>query len=154
METDNVTAPATRLDYNDIVSLISTLALEIGKVVPSISFDVALFIACQAALETGFFQSKIYCENHNYFGMKFPSKRITTAYKEFRGHACYYSYQSCIVDYFIWCQMNGFGQSTLKKLDDFILKLQSSNYCPSSSYVQTIISIFNKYFPKKSINHE
>lgn len=153
MCTDKITAPAT-MDKNDCVSSLSKLALRIGKVIPSISFDVALFIACQSALETSWFQSKICVENHNLFGMKMPSKRVTTAYKEHRGHACYYSYEHGIIDYLLWCQMVGIGQVALRKLDQFILKLAESNYCPRPTYVQTIISIFNKYFPTKSINHE
>lgn len=114
--------------------------------VPCMSLEVARFIACQSSLETAEFKSAIYRENMNLFGMKMPKKRVTTAVKESRGHAAYASYFSSVFDYLLWLQMSGFTQNDLKDLGKFIARLEKSHYCPSYSYVQTIVSLYNKFY--------
>lgn len=111
--------------------------------------EIATFIACLSALETSYGLSRVFEENHNLFGMKFPKVRLTSAIGESRGHAKYSSQVSSICDFFYWLQFNGFRQKNLKgKLESFIIEFRKSPYNPSYSYVDTIIKImsnFNSY---------
>lgn len=56
----------------------------------------------QATLETGYFQSEICQDQHNYFGMKHPKIRLTTSIGEKRSHAVYTNWQKSALDYIIW----------------------------------------------------
>jgi uncharacterized FlgJ-related protein len=64
----------------------------------------ATFVVAQAMHETGLFNSPIFYENMNLFGMKMPRKRVTYAVGVNRGHAVYNSYEECIHDYIIYLQ--------------------------------------------------
>jgi len=58
----------------------------------------------QAILETSMFQSDIFNENQNLFGMKFPLVRETTAQAVNRGHATYNHWTDSVDDYVLWYQ--------------------------------------------------
>jgi len=63
------------------------------------SLQQARFIMCQAAHETGNFQSLIFKENNNLFGMKLALIRKTTAIGENRGHAVYKTIEDSVKDF-------------------------------------------------------
>jgi uncharacterized FlgJ-related protein len=56
-------------------------------------------VLSQARLETGNFQSDIFKENHNLFGMKLPETRPTFAVGVNRGHAQYRNWRESVIDY-------------------------------------------------------
>lgn len=81
------TPPNQREVYQQIVS--------IGIKFP----DVAL---AQAILESGNFKSKIAKENNNFFGMRLPKNRETTAVGQKSGYARYLSWKESIKDFKLW----------------------------------------------------
>lgn len=81
------TPPNQREVYQQIVS--------IGIKFP----DVAL---AQAILESGNFKSKIAKENNNFFGMRLPKSRQTTAVGQKSGYARYLSWKDSIRDFKLW----------------------------------------------------
>lgn len=124
---------------------VDDIARQLMFVCSHMTFEVSKFIACQSALESSFGQSHIAKENHNIFGMKLPVKRITNAVKENRGHAYYLTVFNSIVDYVFWLQYNHFTQKDIADLSRFITKLEAAKYCPSASYIQTIVSLLNQF---------
>lgn len=131
----------TANQYDYIIGLRNELMLN----ATFLTGEVATFIACQSALESRFGQSDICKENHNFFGMKLPVKRITTAFKEARGHAKYTSFTMSVIDYIYWLIYNGFTKSYLVDVEKFKSKLEKSNYCPSRLYISSIQSLFNSF---------
>lgn len=59
-------------------------------------------VMAQAIHESSWFSSKIYEENNNAVGMKYPTVRKTVAQHTNRGHATYRNVEDCIVDYILW----------------------------------------------------
>jgi len=101
--------------------------------------DVAM---AQAKWESGHFQSPVFKENNNMFGMKLAHQRDTTAIGENRNHAKYKNWQDAVKDYKLWQSSNGMDRLPKEK---YINKL-STIYCPPpdckpGSYTKNIISM-------------
>ena len=57
----------------------------------------------QAILETGHFQSRLFTDDNNVFGMKLAKNRPTTAIGvNGNGSAIYLTWQHSVIDYMIW----------------------------------------------------
>lgn len=106
--------------------------------------EVATYVAAQATLESGNFESNIFKENNNFMGMKEPNCRLTTAKGSNRNHAKYDTRTQCMQDYILWLVYNGFTQNTLKDLDKFKVRLVNSGYCPAKDYIQRIERIYEQ----------
>ena len=103
--------------------------------------DVAM---AQAKWESGHFQSPVFKENNNMFGMKLAHQRDTTAVGENRNHPKYRNWQDAVKDYKLWQSSNGMDK--LPK-DKYINKL-STIYCPPpdckpGSYAKNIKSMLH-----------
>lgn len=59
-------------------------------------------VISQSILETNWFNSNIFIENNNLFGMKEPRVRKTTAIGTNRGHAIYKHWTCSVIDYKLW----------------------------------------------------
>jgi len=59
-------------------------------------------VYAQAMIESNNFQSKIYRENNNMFGMKMPERRATLAIGINKGHAVYRNWRECVIDYALY----------------------------------------------------
>lgn len=81
------TPPNQREVYQQIVSM--------GIKFP----DLAL---AQAILESGNFKSKIAIQNNNFFGMRLPKSRQTTAVGQKSGYARYLSWKDSVRDFKMW----------------------------------------------------
>ena len=88
----------------------------------------------QAVLESGHFDSDIFRENNNLFGMKKPSVRKTVATGENRGHATYKNWVDSVKDYKLF--QDELGYSDLN-LNGYMKKLDTS-YCPGCNYSKKI----------------
>ena len=110
-----------------------------------IRVDVADLIACQAALESAFGESRLAKESFNFFGMKQPIHRITSSVGVDGDFAVYKSTGWCVHDYFLWLQYQRFNQSDLRNPHLFLAKLKSSGYCPDKDYIKRITNLFNSY---------
>lgn len=113
---------------------------------PILSVEVAGFMACQCALETGYGSSDFYKNQLNYFGMRYPRNRITLADGSYHGHCNFSSYHDSFYDYLLWLQMRGFNRYDFLDINRFSAKLRTSGYNPSDKYVDTILSIYKMYF--------
>lgn len=56
----------------------------------------------QAKLETYYFSSPIFRNNHNLFGMRLAKNRKTTAVGESETYAVYTDWKSSVKDYYLW----------------------------------------------------
>jgi hypothetical protein len=97
-------------------------------------------VYAQAQLESANFQSRIFIENNNMFGMKRARKRPTTNHGEQYGHAYFQSWEDCVLDY-------AFFQTTymrnIKTEEDYFSYL-SMNYAEDKQYVQKLKAIIKK----------
>lgn len=72
------------------------------KLLIEINVEHPHIIMAQAIHETGNFESKIFKENNNLFGMKEAVVRIHTAKGTRLGHAYYDSWQESVIDYALY----------------------------------------------------
>lgn len=93
-------------------------------------------VIAQCKLETGNFNSKVFHENNNLFGMKLPSSRITTAIGDNLNHAKYSTWQESVIDYAIY-QSTYLRNTTREQYIEY-LRL---NYAQDENYIQKLISI-------------
>lgn len=87
----------------------------------------------QATIESGHFNSPVFHENNNLFGMRLPGGRVTTATGENLKHAVYDTWQESVIDYAIW-------QSTFlkNKSRKEYLNYLHANYAENKNYVSLI----------------
>ena len=103
-------------------------------------------VLAQATWETGHFDSDIFKENNNLFGMKKPTVRKTLATGVNRGHATYNNWVDSVKDYKLFQDENGYSNLSY---DQYMKKLDS-DYCPGCNYKNHIISML-KYNKKNNI---
>lgn len=108
--------------------------------------NVALFIACQFALESDFGCSRLARECNNISGMRSPSLRLTLDVYHASGEfAVFYSWSECISDYFLWLAWNHFNLDDFQDLNKFKRKLVSCGYCPENDYINRINKIYLQF---------
>lgn len=111
---------------------------------PQMSADVALFVACQFALESNFGKSRIAKTRNNLCGMRVPIARLSNNQSSV-GFASYHSVIDCVIDYVYWLAWNHFGCVILFNLDSFTRQLIAKNYCPDKDYIDRIYSIYHSF---------
>jgi hypothetical protein len=88
----------------------------------------------QSKLETGGWKSSIFLENHNLFGMKQATRRVSTAKGSNKGHAYYDTWRESVYDYaFYQCRYLG----NLNSEEEYFQYL-SASYAEDSMYVQKL----------------
>lgn len=120
------------------------LSLVYDRFIVTCSHEVALFIACQFALESDFGRSYCATKYHNLCGMKVPVYRPTLCQNK-GGFACYIDDYDCINDYLLWLAYNKFNRYDLSHLDVFKKMLVVKGYCPESDYIKRIESIYQQF---------
>lgn len=110
-----------------------------------ITKEVAIFIACQFALESDFGNSRFARENQNFCGMKSPINRISTNLNPQRSFASYSCFEDCCLDYCLWLSFNRCTVGKLAYLDYFKVFLREKNYCPEKDYIDRIQKIFDSF---------
>jgi uncharacterized FlgJ-related protein len=86
-----VSSSENNFDVDALKLYISDLGIKFPKIVYA-----------QAVVESGNFESKIFLENNNLFGMKVAKSRPTTAKGERNGYAYYDSWQMSVIDYALY----------------------------------------------------
>jgi hypothetical protein len=96
-------------------------------------------VYAQALEETGRFNSTIFRENNNLFGMKMAWNRATTAIGINRGHAVYKNWKHSVIDYAL------FQSSYMRGLtrDEYINKL-SRMYAENELYKNNLLKIIER----------
>lgn len=107
----------------------------------------ARYITAQAAHETGNFESAIFKENNNLFGMKLPAIRKTFAVGENKGHAVYKSISDCIKDFQIYYNTLKY-LSSYSELKNYVHALKRNRYFEAneSEYLEGCEHFFKLYF--------
>ena len=97
-------------------------------------------VVAQSMVETGYWKSKIFKENHNLFGMKQANIRINTASGTQNNHAYYETWMESIYDYaFYQCRYLG-RIKTEAEYYDYL----SNSYAEDKNYVKILKSIVEK----------
>ena len=127
---------------NEIGKQVYLYLLELG-----FSLNMARFITAQAAHETGNFNSTIFKENNNLFGMKLPAIRQTTATGEKRGHATYNTIEDSIKDFKIYYEVRKY-LFNYSSIDTYVKDLKAKNYFEASEqdYKEGVKHFYNLYF--------
>lgn len=94
----------------------------------------------QSKIETGNYQSSIFKESHNLFGMKEPNVRPTTAIGTMRNHAIYKDWRSSCIDYALW---QARFCSKISTEDEYITYL-GSVYAEDSQYEVKLRRLLSK----------
>lgn len=100
-------------------------------------------IYAQSVLETGGFDSPIFKENNNLFGMKLPRKRKSHATGENRGHATYKNIKNSIRDYFL--RQQNFGINNTSDVALYVNQTINSGYAEDLEYRMKWSYLIKKY---------
>ena len=97
-------------------------------------------VLAQSILETGYWESRIYQENNNLFGMKQARARATTAKGTQLGHAFYDDWRSSVIDYALY------QAAYLNKLrtENKYLTYLDINYAEAKNYDKNLIAIIER----------
>lgn len=98
-------------------------------------------ILAQAILETGYYDSRVFKENNNLFGMKEARARATTAKGTQLGHAYYDHWKESVMDYALY------QNAYLNKLRTEIkyLNYLDRNYAEAKNYDQALQQIIERH---------
>ena len=97
-------------------------------------------VLAQAILETGTFNSDIFRQNHNLFGMKQAKIRVCTAKGTNLGHAYYDNWVESVYDYALY------QSSYLRdlKTEESYFNYLGSNYAEDPNYVKSLKRVIRK----------
>jgi uncharacterized FlgJ-related protein len=98
-------------------------------------------VLAQSILETGYWESRIYQENHNLFGMKQARARATTANGTQLGHAFYDDWKESVTDYALYQAAYLNKLRTEKKYLNYLDK----NYAEAKNYDKALIEIIERH---------
>ena len=98
-------------------------------------------ILAQAILETGYYDSRIYHENNNLFGMKEARARATTAKGTQLGHAYYDHWKESVTDYALYQAAYLNKLRTEKKYLNYLEK----NYAEAKDYDVMLTEIIQRH---------
>lgn len=98
-------------------------------------------ILAQAILETGYYDSRVFKENNNLFGMKEARARATTAKGTQLGHAYYDHWKESVTDYALY------QAAYLNKLrtETRYLNYLDRNYAEAKNYDQALQQIIERH---------
>lgn len=125
----NVSDTTSQFSKDKMVTLIKELNIKYPHIVYA-----------QSLIETGYFNSKIFKENNNLFGMRQAKTRVTTAQGTQYNHAYYESWRESVYDYaFYQCRY----LPTIKN-DEEYLDYLSRSYAEDPNYISKIKSIIEE----------
>lgn len=109
--------------------------------------ELAKYIFCQAAFETGNFSSVIFRDQNNLFGMKLAKVRPTTATGESRGHAVFRSIADSVKDYALYYRYVKLP-TVFSSIPAFTIALKNKSYFEAdlSQYTNGVTTYYNAYF--------
>jgi hypothetical protein len=118
------------------------------KLMKQLNIQFPYIPMAQSILETGFWKSDIFLENHNLFGMKEARARISTASGTNKNHAHYNSWRESIYDYaFYQCRYLPKIQSE----DEYFAYLGAS-YAEDTSYINKVKQIIEREKLREKFN--
>ena len=116
-----------------------------------VSKDVAIYIACQFAVESAFGTSRLAKEQNNIAGMKSPQARPTTCIDCSKDFASYSSMENCVIDFFLCLAYHKTIKFDFVSISRFKSAVMSW-YCPETDYTSKIQFIYSQF--KNSQNEQ
>ena len=116
--------------------------------ISKLNFKFPHIVLAQAILETGHFESKIFIENNNLFGMKEARVRLNLAKGTQYGHAYYDNWKESVSDYALWYSTFAYKCKNEKQL----YKLLNKQYAEANYYHQALKRIVEKQQLKQKFN--
>jgi uncharacterized FlgJ-related protein len=105
-------------------------------------------VMAQSMVETGYWKSRIFKENHNLFGMKEATRRVTTAGGTENNHAYYESWMESVYDYaFYQCRY----LSSVRTEEQYFAYL-SRSYAENPDYVSALKKVIETHKLKQYFN--
>ena len=117
--------------------------LELNIKFPDIVFS-------QVRYETGNFNSLIFKENNNLFGMKVANSRATTNKGEQHNHAIFDNWQMSVIDYALW--QNAYGRK-FKTRESYIQYLKSVYAEGTYESIHRILIETQKKYPQLKVDY-
>lgn len=109
---------------------------KLKELIYSLNFKFPDIVFAQAKLESSNFNSTIFKENNNLFGMKEASIRATLAKGTNRGHAYYDNWQNSVIDYALYYSTYLYKIKTKEEYYEYLRQ----NYAEDSNYVNKLKS--------------
>jgi len=129
----------TVIDYDTLV-LSSFSEEEYIRFMKELNIKFPHIVLAQSKIESGYYASKIFKENHNLFGMKKPSSRATLAKGSKRGHAYYDHWTESVIDYALFQSRY---MSHLKNEEAYLAYL-GEHYAEDPRYVTKVRNLIEK----------
>lgn len=104
------------------------------KMIKELNLPYPHITLAQAKLESGDYNSRIFKENHNLFGMKEARVRINLAKGTQYGHAYYDSWEESILDYSFWYAC----YARKCKTETQFFQLLDNQYAEATTYVSAL----------------
>jgi len=129
------------------MNIILKIGIDVYQLLIELGFNYkqAQYITAQAAHETGNFQSQIFKENNNLFGMKHAGQRLSQGEKN--GHAYYKTIEDSVKDYQIYYKLNNYPV-TFETPENFVDSLKNHGYFEANieNYKKGVRHFLNLYF--------
>jgi flagellum-specific peptidoglycan hydrolase FlgJ len=109
--------------------------------ITSLNINYPYIVLAQAKLESNNFNSNIFKENNNLFGMKYARQRATTSLGVKNKHAFYSDWKQSVLDYALFYNKY---LSKVKSEEEY-LKYLSKVYSEDKDYLKKLKSIIKKY---------
>ena len=107
--------------------------------ISKLNFKYPHIVLAQAILETGEYQSKIFKENNNLFGMEEARIRLNLAKGTQYNHAYYNNWIESVMDYALWYSTFAYKCKTEKQL----YRLLDRQYAEAPAYVSSLQHVVN-----------
>jgi uncharacterized FlgJ-related protein len=108
--------------------------------IKSLNFKFPNIVLAQAKLESGNFNSAIFLENHNMFGMKEAKLRANLAKGTNRSHAFYDTWEDSVLDYALYYSTYLCNIKTESEYFDYL----QQSYAEDPTYVRRLKEILAK----------
>ncbi len=108
--------------------------------ISKLNFKYPYIVLAQAILETGTYESKIFKENNNLFGMKEARVRLNLAKGTQFGHAYYDDWKESLTDYALWYSTFAYKC----KNENQLYTLLNQQYAEANYYPQALKRIIKK----------
>src|SRR5690606_40886433 len=139
--------------YNKVLGdkeQIDTISLQdsVKQFIKQMNLNHPDIVYAQAVLESGNFQSDLFKNNHNMFGMKEPLSRNTVALGTKNGYAYYKNWQHSIIDYALYQSTYLMDKGHYRSLSrQSYLERLARIYAADPNYITKLNKIINgQYF--------
>ena len=105
--------------------------------IKTLNFKYPHIILAQSYLESGHYNSPIFKENHNMFGMREAAQRANLAKGSNRNHAYYDNWQDSVLDYALYYSTYLYSINTEEEYFQYL----KQNYAGDTLYVERLKSI-------------